>query len=259
MDNKLIKTEQDGNSISHLNNSDWISKQTVDTILMNPELKNFRALSADKNNAEELRRYRILMIAKLADSMKYFKGGNIFDEAMIVDFVDSVSIEFPNWKPEDFFLFLEKAKRAEFKTEFEHSISFDLLFTWARKYDGQLLDAIESQRIYPSENESKQIPDRIYTESDVQEELRRFYDKMDNKKNKVVQTRSKEPELWQHVRLAQQKYREARIEYAKTVESPDAHPFRKLAAEQEFVADNPEKFWIENYIEKTFGYKAVIK
>jgi hypothetical protein len=82
---------------------------------------------------------------------------------------------------------------------------------------------------------------------------------MDNKKNKVVQTRSKEPELWQHVRLAQQKYREARIEYAKTVESPDAHPFRKLAAEQEFVADNPEKFWIENYIEKTFGYKAVIK
>ena len=82
---------------------------------------------------------------------------------------------------------------------------------------------------------------------------------MDSKKKKVVQTRTKEPELWQHVRQAQQKYREARIEYAQTVESPDAHPFRKLAAEEEFVADNPEKQWIENYIFDKFGYKTEIK
>ena len=60
------------------------------------------------------------------------------------------------------------------------------------------------------------------------------------------------------MKQAQLEYRQAMKQYAFDVEGSSAHPYRILAAEDEFRKSNDEKEWISNRIFDVYGYRIEI-
>jgi len=203
--------------------------------------------------------FRMELIKEVINVRPYIKGLNEWNENMIIEFVDMIQVEFPNWKPTDFILFLDKSKRGEFKSKFEHSVDFPTWFQWAHDYDNQLLEAIERNRKPVVELSTETHTSTTESSEDV---LRAFYAQMKHKRElgfiEHQKRMEKYPDQWQDMREAQQAYRQASLDHATETEGENANGFRILAARQEWEQANPENEWVSNWIEMYKHYKIEI-
>ena len=164
----------------------WLSAQTPATILQNQDLPTFRSLTHRNVTQEEETRmmgYKALMISALTDALKYVRLHVPFDKEMYLYFVNTCILEFPNWKPEDFFLFCNNLKTGKYKGEFNHTLDFSTLFSWLQKYDYEKLQAIEARRSTETYVESTQIE---RTGESVEEVLKSFYEQIRARKKQYV-------------------------------------------------------------------------
>ena len=238
----------------------WLQAQTIDTILVNPELRSIRSLThnnvseADKKTFEE---YRMLMVGTFAKTINYIKTGITFEKDMVIEFVDVICREFPNWKPEDFMLFCRMMREGTFANKYEQSADFPMLVSWAHRYDEMKLRAIESERVTYKQEDQKPLP-KVSPE-EVEQVLKDFYSNAKRPKpESELSKRAEQPERWAHIKQAQLEYRQAMKQYAFDVEGAAAHPYRILAAEDEFRKANDEKEWIAKRIFDVHGYRVEI-
>ena len=238
----------------------WLQAQTINTILVNPELRSIRSLThnnvseADQKTFEE---YRMLMVGTFAKTINYIKTGITFEKDMVIEFVDVICREFPNWKPEDFLLFCRMMREGTFANKYEQSADFPMLVSWAHRYDEMKLRSIEKERITYTAIEEKPHP--VVSPEEVEQVLRDFYAKAKRPKpESELSKRAEQPAQWAHMKQAQLEYRQAMKQYAFDVEGAASHPYRILAAEDEFRKSNDEKEWISNRIFEVYGYRVEI-
>jgi hypothetical protein len=130
-----------------------------------------------------MKHYKILMTASLIDALGYVKTAIDFTKEMCIEFVNTFCYEFPNWKPEDFYLFCRNVKQGKYKSKFNHSIDYPTLFSWLQKYDYEKLQAIEACRSTETYVESTQIE---RTGESVEEVLKSFYEQIRARKKQYV-------------------------------------------------------------------------
>jgi len=234
---------------------------SVEGIVSNPELISFRSVT--HRNVTELDKqvfavYRVAMVDAFSKALRFIKSAITWEKDMLIEFVDTVVNEFPNWKPEDFFLFLDMAKNGIFRTKFEQTVDYPTLMGWVREYDHLKLRAIESQMVTYTAIEEK--PQPKVSPEEVEQVLRDFYANAKRPKpESELSKRAEQPERWAHMKQAQLEYRQAMRQYAFDVEGAAAHPYRILAAEDEFRKANDEKEWIANRIFEVHGYRIEIE
>jgi len=221
---------------------------SVELIVRDNESITFRSIT--HKNVSELEKkvfavYRVAMADAFMKAIRYLKTAITWEKDMVVEFVDVIVSEFPNWKPEDFFLFLDMAKTGKFSDKYEHSVDFPTLIGWAHKYDELKLRAIESERVVdvPSLPE---LPGKKYTQEEIDratEDLYQMLNRMDTAKKLV----KPEPEFMKLQRLAFNAYQRAKSEYLMKEGVPENEYLRESAREQ-FEKENPIEEWVKDWI-----------
>ena len=228
----------------------WLSNQTIETILMNPELVTLRSITHRNTTDEEKRlfgQYRVLMAGEFAKSLNYIKTGVSFDKDMCIEFVDAVVLEFPNWKPEDFMLWCRMAREGKFRDKFEQTVDYPMLMSWLHKYDEKKAQLIEAERVIEAPKEVIE-PDREYTQEEVDKHIQDFYQMMENKQK---ERRDKiphgvEPEFMALQRRAYQAYRKE----AERVSMTETNSYMQHAAKVQWMQQNNEVEWCKKWVEE---------
>jgi len=205
----------------------------------NPEMITFRSVT-HRNATEEDRQvfelYRVSMADSFLKTLKFIKSGIVWDKDMVIEFINEVVHEFPNWKPEDFYLFMDMAKSGKFRDKFEQSVDFPILMSWARMYDEIKLRAIEKERIERPKiaEEDKPVKETPEELERIKEIANNFYKEMASKKAVEMDVREETPGM-KAVREKYKRYQDACHEFAMKDESNYLH------GREEFRKNNPFK------------------
>jgi hypothetical protein len=230
----LQKTSQEESQLQNLKyrtSIDFLIHQTPETILSNPELVTVRSLShlnVTDEQRETMKHYKIMMTASLIDALGYVKTAIDFTKEMCIEFVNTFCYEFPNWKPEDFYLFCRNVKQGKYKSEFNHSIDYPTLFSWLHRYDYEKLQAIEARRSTETYVESTQIE---RTGESVEEVLKSFYDQIKARKKQYVPEPISDEEKEVQRRFTE--WRKKKSEFLVTLKDMDVFKAEELRREWE--------------------------
>jgi len=212
---------------------------TPELIVSNPEMITFRSVT--HKNATELDRqvfniYKVSMTDTFLKTLRFIKSGITWDKEMVLEFIKEVVHEFPNWKPEDFYLFMDMAKSGKFRDKFEQSVDFPILMSWARMYDEIKLRAIEKERIERPKiaKEDKPVKETPEELERIKEIANNFYKEMASKKAVEMDVRE-ETSGMKAVREKYKRYQDACHKFAMKDESNYLH------GREEFRKNNPFK------------------
>lgn len=233
---------------SRLLTSDMTKTLSVELIVRDNESITFRSIT--HKNVSEIEKkvfaiYRVAMADAFMKAIRYLKTAITWEKDMVVEFVDVIVSEFPNWKPEDFFLFLDMAKTGKFSDKYEHSVDFPTLIGWAHKYDELKLRAIESERVVEIP-EAPAEPGMKYTQEEIDRATQDLY-QMLNRKDTAKKLPKPEPEFMQLQRMAFNAYQRAKNDYLMAEGVPENQYLRESAREQ-FEKENPIEQWCEDWI-----------
>lgn len=224
---------------------------TVEGIVRDGESVSFRSITHRSTTDFEkqiLNVYRVGMADAFMKGLRFLKTGITWEKDMIIEFVDEIVAEFPNWKPEDFFLFVDMMKKGKFGDKYEQTIDFPILMRWAHDYDDLKLRAIESERVVEIPEEPFE-PDRKYTEEEVKRLTDDLYQMLRRKSQRSNMKNVDEPEDMRLQRMAFNAYRRAQEDFVMTEEVPENNLLRE-AARQQFEEQNPVNEWCQNWIQE---------
>ena len=255
-------------SISRLNTLEWVSTLNIEKILLNrelPTLRNLRHLNMTAFENDLYLEYRAAMIAMFSQAVNFMRWSITWDADMVCEFIDYIFVEYPNWKPDDFALFIRYMKIGKFKSKYEHSIDYPTLCQWTVEYQNMWMDCVGNEgaaKKAPEIKPEKQLAAPKVSQQEV-EEAKEIYnqmlDRLANKGKEPIAPEYSEPEAMQHIKSADKAYRWAMQTYIDKLQIPLNSPLVLEAAKEEFQENNPKKDWINEFIFTNFGYKGQVK
>lgn len=185
------------------------------------------------------------MAKELTRTLSMVKSAIQWDSEAVIEIIDYTVQEFPHWKPEDFMLMCRMVRQGEYKTQFEHSVDYPTFIGWMHKYDHSRVAEIEKERIIDVPA-APELPEKNYTQEEVDQYTRDFYQMMQAKQK----AREKEPVPEPYDQYLTRKARQAYREEAERVSLEEDNRYMRDAAKELWKQQNNEVEWVREWISK---------